>query len=130
MNAAKLLILGASMIAASLVGQARAEETQGRFVQVAELEIDPVQLESYKAAAKEEIETSIRIEPGVRALYAVADNDNPARIRILEIYADTDAYRAHLESPHFKNYKATTQQMVKSLKLVPVTPVILGAKER
>lgn len=38
---------------------------QGQYVQVAEFEIDPAQLEDYKAAVKEQIETAIRVKPGV-----------------------------------------------------------------
>lgn len=68
---------------------------QGRVVRMAELEIDPVQLEAYKAALKEEIETSIRSEPGVLTLYAVSLKENPAHIRIFETYADMAAYKTH-----------------------------------
>jgi quinol monooxygenase YgiN len=35
---------------------------------------------------------------------------------------------SHLESTHFKKYKATTEKMVKSLKLLQTTPIMLGAK--
>jgi quinol monooxygenase YgiN len=42
----------------------------------------------------------------------------PNAIRILEIYADEAAYREHLQTPHFKYYKESTADMVKSLKLV------------
>ncbi len=100
----------------------------GRVVRLAELEIDPIQLEAYKAALREEIHTSIRIEPGVLTLYAVALKENPAHIRILETYADVAAYKGHIETPHFKKYKTATQGMVKSLKLVETEPIILGAK--
>ncbi len=31
---------------------------------------------------------------------------------------DRKAYEAHLETPHFKDYKTTTLKMVKSLKLI------------
>ena len=54
------------------------------FVRMAELEIDPAQLESYKAAVKEEMETSVRVEPGVLAIYAVAEAGNPCRLRFFE----------------------------------------------
>ena len=37
-----------------------------------------------------------------------------------------DAYRSHLETAHFKKYKATTEKMVKSLKLVQAAPIMLG----
>ena len=127
---ASVLILGASVLMLSLCGSALAEEMQGRYVRLAEVEIDPAQLESYKAAATEEIETSVRVEPGVLALYAVSVKDNPAHIMVFEMYADADAYKAHLETPHFKKYKATTQKMVKSLKLVETVPIMLSAKAK
>jgi quinol monooxygenase YgiN len=131
MNARQVLSLGASVLAFSLLAacwRSPAKQVQGGVVRLAELEIDPVQLENYKAALKEEIDTSIRIEPGVLTLYAVALKDNPAHIRIFETYADVDAYRAHLETPHFKKYKTVTQGMVKSLKLFETDPIMLGAK--
>jgi quinol monooxygenase YgiN len=98
------------------------------MVRIAELEIDPAQLENYKAELRDEIETSVRVEPGVLTLYAVALKDNPTSIRILESYADVNAYKAHIESPHFKKYKTNTEAMVKSLKLVETDPVLLRAK--
>ena len=130
MNARQLLILGASVLAASVSGLAVAGEMQGPYVQVAEIEIGPAQLESYKAAVKEQIETAIRVEPGVLVLYTVSEKDNPAHIRVFEVYRDADAYNSHLEAAHFKKYKATTEKMVKSLKLVQTTPIMLGAKAR
>jgi hypothetical protein len=48
----------------------------------------------------EEIEASIRIEAGVLAIYSVALKENPAHLRFFEIYADENAYRQHIESPH------------------------------
>ena len=69
-------------------------------------------------------------EPGVLVLYAVSEKDNPTHIRVFEVYASTEAYRAHLEAPQFKKYKAVTENMVKSLKLVQTTPVALAAKAR
>ncbi len=97
-------------------------------VRLARLKIDSTQLENYKAALKEEIETSIRVEPGVLTLNAVADKKHPADITILEVYADEAAYRKHLETPHFKKYKTTTKDMVKSLELIETTPIVLGTK--
>jgi quinol monooxygenase YgiN len=97
---------------------------------VAKLTIDAAQLENYKAALKEEIETSVRIEAGVLALYAVSEKNNPTHITVFEIYADTNAYNAHLETPHFKKYKTTTQEMVKALELVETVPIFLGSKTK
>jgi hypothetical protein len=68
MNAKQILILGASVLASSLGGRAVAQETEGQYVQVARIEIDPDQFDAYRAAVKEQIETAIRVEPGVMVL--------------------------------------------------------------
>ncbi len=122
-----LLILSLFMSTLILRENASAQD-KNLVVRVARLQIDPAQLESYKAALKEEIEASIRIEPGVLNLYAVAEKDNPAHITIFEIYANTVAYKAHLETPHFKKYKSATKEMIKSLELTETVPIVLGAK--
>jgi len=128
----QLLLLGSPVLVCCLfwTGRNVSAEPQGCVVRIAELEIDPAQLETYKAALKEEIETSIRVEPGVLTLYAVAIKGQPAKIRILETYADQAEYRAHLETPHFKRYKTVTQGMVKSLELIEAEPIVLGSKPR
>src|SRR3954470_5192749 len=129
MKPKQLLILGASVLA-TLSRGAVAQEMPVNYVQVAEIAIDPAQLESYEAAVKEHIETALRVEPGVLVLYAVSETENPTNVRVFEVYASVDAYKAHLEAPHFKRYKSTTQKMVKSLRLVQATPIALGAKPR
>jgi quinol monooxygenase YgiN len=129
-NSKQLLFIGAWILGSALGGVAAAQETQQPYVQVAEIEIDPAQLENYKAAVREHAETAIRVEPGVLVLFAVSEKDNPTHIRVLEVYASTEAYRAHLEAPHFKKYKAVTEKMVRTLKLVQTDPVVLAAKAR
>ena len=99
-----------------------------RIVRIAELEIDPDQLDEYRALLKEEIQASIEREPGVLMLHAVAEKERPERIRILEVYAGRDAYEAHLRTPNFLQYKEGTTGMVKALRLIDVDPVIMGAK--
>lgn len=108
-------------------GKSPASENE-QMVRLARLVIDSAQLESYKTALKEEIETSIRVEPGVLTLYAVAEKEDPTHITILEIYADTAAYKAHLQTPHFIKYKTGTMAMVKSLELVETVPLVPGMK--
>jgi len=123
-----LVIAGTALAAISMHVAPHAQGADARYVQMAEIEIDPAQLEPYQAAVKEQIEAAIRLEPGVLVLYAVSQRDNPSHIRVFEIYRDMAAYRSHLESTHFKKYKATTQNMVKSLSLVQMNPIKLGAK--
>ena len=105
-----------------------AQSTSDRVVRLAEVQIDPAHLDVYKAALREEIETSIRVEPGVLTLYAVSIKDEPNQIRLFEMYADQAAYEAHLASAHFKKYKSATTGMVTSLRLLETEPIVLGAK--
>ena len=99
-----------------------------KIVRIAELEIDPAQLDAYRAMLAEEIEASVEKEPGVLMLHAVSEKERPERIRILEVYANRDAYDAHLQTPHFLKYKAATADMVKGLKLVDADPVMMRGK--
>src|SRR5271168_4276096 len=133
MTTKQFLFLGTSVIASCLLvarAHSSAEPEQHRIVRLAELEIDPAQLQTYKAALKEEIETSIRVEPGVLTLYAVSVKDHPEQIRLFEIYRNAASYQAHLQSPHFKKYKEQTQHMVKSLTLLETDPILLGSKPK
>jgi quinol monooxygenase YgiN len=133
MRGRRVLLLGTSLVASFLLSSQRcadAETVGGAIVRIAELEIDPAQLDRYKLALKEEIETSIRVEPGVLTLYAVSLKDHPEQIRLFETYVDAFAYQSHLQSPHFKTYKSRTQHMVKFLRLVDTEPILLGSKSR
>lgn len=121
----------ATMVAACVLLVQRSGATtppDGRLVRIAELTIDAEQLDAYRVALTEEISTSLRVEPGVLSLMAVAVKGHPNQIRILEIYRDEAAYRAHLLTPHFKKYKSETANMVKSLTLIETDPILLGTK--
>lgn len=100
-----------------------------RMIRLAKIEVDPAQLEQYNAALKEQMTTAIKVEPGVLTYYAVADKADPSHITILEIYADTAAYQAHIQTPHFKKYKAAVQNMVKKLELEDVNLIASAKKE-
>ena len=103
-------------------------QTKNSYMRIAKLVIDSAQLEEYRAALKEHIETAVRVEPGVLSLNAVYEKNNPTHITVFEVYADEQAYTAHLQAPHFKKYKSTTQKMVKSLELIEVVPIDSEAK--
>ena len=112
----------------TLLFVSRNAAAQQHMTRLAKLKIDSAQLNSYKAFLKEEIETSLKVEKGVLTLYAVFEKKNPAKVTILEIYADTAAYKSHIATPHFLKYKNGTADMVKSLELVEVDPLIPGFK--
>lgn len=97
--------------------------TDDMVIRISEIEIEPKYREEYISILKEESEASVRLEPGVISIYPMFEKENPTEIRILEIYKNKEAYETHLQTPHFKHYKTTTLEMVKSLKLIDMTVI-------
>lgn len=98
--------------------------TYDRLTRQAEIEVDPDQLDVYLRLAAEVGRTSMATEPGVLTLFSMQDRQQPNKIYILEIYADSEAYRHHVQTPHFLKYKESTSKMVRSLKLIDVDPMV------
>lgn len=122
------LILIAFIVVMQLFIQPVNAQKNEQMVRLAKLVIDSTQLDEYNALLKEEIETSVRVEPGVLTLYAVAEKNRPTHITILEIYASKAAYEAHIKTPHFLKYKNGTLGMVKSLELIETNPLVADMK--
>ncbi|WP_459186863.1 carboxymuconolactone decarboxylase family protein [Parabacteroides sp. APC149_11_2_Y6] len=101
---------------------------ENNMVRISRITVDPARLDNYNAYLKEEIEASVRLEPGVLTLYAVSEKEQPNKITILEIYADQTAYENHLQTPHFQKYKQGTLDMVQELELIDCTALIPGLK--
>ena len=91
---------------------------ENAIIRIVELEIDSNFVDEYHALLKKEAAASVRLEPGVLCIYPMYEKHNPTQVQLLEIYADQDAYEAHLKTPHFLHYKKTTLSMVKDLKLI------------
>lgn len=129
MKSFRTVLLGTLLLLCmTLTSEHASAQEKKQLVRLAKLVIDPAHLDSYNVLLKEEIEASVRVEPGVLTLYAVAEKNKLNHITILEIYADSAAYKSHLLTPHFIKYKTGTQHMVKSLELVETTPLIPGMK--
>lgn len=108
----------------AFAGRVSAQKENKQMVRLAKLVVDSTRLKEYNAFLKEEIEASLKLEAGVLTLYAVFEKERPAHITILEIYADTEAYKKHIQTPHFLKYKNGTRDMVMSLELVEVDPLL------
>jgi len=98
-------------------------QNKNSMVRISEIEIYPEYLTEYKSILKEEASASVKLEPGVVAIYPMYQKNDSTQIRILEIYNDQDSYQSHLKTPHFQKYKTTTVKMVKSLKLVDMNTI-------
>lgn len=93
------------------------------MVRIAAIEIDSSYINEYIAILKEEAEASVRLEPGVICIYPMFQKEHPTQIRLLEVYANKEAYESHLQTPHFKHYKDATLKMVKDLKLIDMNAI-------
>lgn len=122
------IVLVASGILMILSTEQAFSQTKNQMVRIAKIIVDPDQLESYNRLLKEEIEASVRLEPGVLTLYAVSERAKPNHITILEIYEDSAAYKSHVQTRQFLKYKDGTKDMVKSLELVDAVPLLPGMK--
>lgn len=113
----------------SLAGMASASQPPaGAIVNIAELDIDPAQVEAFKAALVEEMDDSVRIESGVHAIYAVARKDDPAKFMFFEIYASQKVLEEHRNTPHFRKFLNTTKDMIRGRRIVENNVVHLTSK--
>ena len=116
-----LLILSLSFV---LSAEAKPVEKYGDLVvRIAEIEVYPKWLDAYLAAAKTVGAESVAKEKGVICIFPMQVKESPNIIRIIEIYRSEEAYKAHLQTTHFRTYKEGTPHMIKSLKLVPMSPL-------
>ena len=92
--------------------------TSEMLFRIAEIEVFPAYVEEYKKILKYEADASVKLENGVIAIMPMYQKESPNQIRILEIYSSQDTYEQHLGTPHFKYYKESTLEMIKSLKLM------------
>ncbi len=112
-NIISLVLMAASC--SPKIQKYNATKSDNMMIRIAELEIDSSHFETYISILKEEAAASVRLESGVISIYPMFEKQTPTTIRILEIYKNKEAYESHLQTPHFKHYKNSTLQMVKSL---------------
>ncbi len=98
-------------------------QTKDMIFRISEIEVYQDSLQKYKAILKEEAEASLKLEPGVIAIFPMFQKKDSTQIRILEIYASKDAYQSHIKSLHFLKYKTSTARMVKTLLLTDMEAI-------
>lgn len=100
------------------------------YMRMAKITIDSTKLDPYIVALKEQMQSALRFEKGVLAYSAVQDKNNPTKITILETYASVAAYQEHIQTEHFKKYKAAVADMVQQLELIDVVPIAIQSKPK
>jgi quinol monooxygenase YgiN len=94
------------------------ESSENNMVRLVKIEVDPEQLDTYIPMLREQMNTAVKLEPGVLQYHVVAEKDRPNWFTLIEVYRSREDYLAHLQTPHFLKYKNGTLSMVKSLELL------------
>lgn len=92
-------------------------DTAKMIFRISEIEVYPQFLDEYLVCAHDVGAISVKVEPGVICIFPMQVKRDKNQVRIIEIYASQEAYKAHIASAHFQKYKTGTMQMVKSLRL-------------
>lgn len=111
-----------------IIPKSSVAQNQPHYMRIAKIVVDSSKLESYTQALKAQMKSALKLEPGVLAYSAVYDKNNPVNITIVETYASVAAYEKHIKTEHFKKYKATVADMVVSLELIDVIPIVQETK--
>jgi quinol monooxygenase YgiN len=101
--------------------------SQDLFTRLIKVELKASEINNFNQLAQSVMLPGINKEPGVLIMYAVAHKNQPTSVSILEVYANFSAYEKHLKTSHFLKYKSQSKNMVESLKLIDVKPVLLGS---
>ncbi len=95
------------------------------FVVVVFFEAKPEHVADFKSSILENAAASVRDEPGCRQFDVAQDPARPEQFFLYEIYDDEPAFKAHIETAHFKSFDAASAAWVADKKVM--TYGIVGA---
>ncbi len=75
------------------------------------INIKPGCIEEFTQASFGDAQGSVRDEPGCFRFDINQDLENQNRFYLYEVYRDAAAFEAHRETPHFKKWLATVEEM-------------------
>jgi quinol monooxygenase YgiN len=79
------------------------------YIIVAPLQIKEGHKEAFVEAMLEDARGSMKDEPGCLRFDVVQDGTDPNRIWLYEVYKDEAAFQAHLQTPHFNQWRDTVE---------------------
>ncbi|HEL2203053.1 TPA: antibiotic biosynthesis monooxygenase [Streptococcus suis] len=85
---------------------------EDHFLKFAQVQVREGGQEAFESSVLINMQSSMKEESGVLAMYAVKDRQQPNRYYFYEVYASAKAYEDHRLRPHFKRYLSETQDLV------------------
>ena len=124
--AAALALAGVAVLQLS-ARDAAAQAGGGLFINAVHLEINPADMPKFMEAIKKNGAASVK-EPGCRTFNIHVSAKEPNHVFLYEVYDNAAALDAHRQTPHFKEYAATTKDMVTKRDARPMTAVAMNSK--
>ncbi|HEM3633146.1 putative quinol monooxygenase [Streptococcus suis] len=87
------------------------------FLKFAQIQVEAGSEKAFERSVLLNMQTSIKEEVGVLAMYAVKDSQQSNRYYFYEVYASAKAYEDHRLTPHFQRYISETQDLVEEKNL-------------
>jgi quinol monooxygenase YgiN len=88
------------------------------YVVCVEFEIQPELLAAFRPLMIENARVSAQDEPGCRQFDVCEPEDGAPRVFLYEVYDDEAAFKAHLETAHFKRFAEATRGMIAGRRIV------------
>ncbi|MGQ7484354.1 putative quinol monooxygenase [Streptococcus suis] len=90
---------------------------EDHVLKFAQVQVEAGSEKSFERSVLLNMQTSIKEEAGVLAMYAVKDCQQSNRYYFYEVYASEKAYEDHRLTPHFQRYISETQDLVEEKNL-------------
>ena len=84
-----------------------------RFAIIVDFALEDSSFDRFHACVLENAKKSVKLEAGCHRFDVLVPDDDGARIVLYEIYEDAEAFAAHQQTPHFQQFDADTQGLVR-----------------
>ena len=86
--------------------------SEGGFAIIVKFTLKPGMADAFRPLILENAAASVRDEPTCRQFQVLNDEQNSEIIFLYEVYEDAAALEAHRETPHFKKFFASANEMI------------------
>jgi quinol monooxygenase YgiN len=107
--------------------QQAAAQAAPLYVNVVDLQIVPGQIDKFLAAVKENGTAAVK-EPGCHEFNIAVSSKDANHLALFEVWDNAAALDAHRATDHFKNFMATTKDMVAKRNLRAMSSVAMSGK--
>ena len=90
------------------------------YVITVDFHLKPESRDKFLGLVRENAALSLANERGCRRFDVCVPLDGSPQVFLYEIYDDEAAFKAHLETPHYKSFAAAAASMVQDRKIVPL----------